>query len=196
MARRGAKQQLKAEGGPEDRLNEHMVAYQQGDAAAFEEIFAALAVPLRNYLTSLTRDRSRGEDLMQETFLQMHRSRQTYMPGRPAKPWAFGIARNVFLMHRRTSARRAKHEAPAFEDLPEVAVEGLARTFPNRDELQEALRHVAKDRREALLLHHIWGFSFREVGEMIGISERAAKLRSFRGMEDLRARLGRKRNDD
>ena len=100
-----------------ERLIEQMQAYQEGSADAFEEIFAALAVPLRNYLTSLTRDRARGEDLMQETFLQMHRSRQTYMPGRPVKPWAFGIARNVFLMFRRSAARRAKHEAGTFEEL-------------------------------------------------------------------------------
>lgn len=173
-----------------DRLIELMVAYQAGDGAAFEEIFATLAVPLRNYLTSLTRDRSRGEDLMQETFLQLHRSRHTYLPGRPVKPWAFGIARNVFLMARRSAARRMKHELPAFEDLPEIPTEGLAALFPDRDQLGKALGGVPDDRREAVLLHHVWGFTFREVGEMLGISERAAKLRSFRGVQNLRESMG------
>lgn len=172
------------------RLAELMVGYQNGDGAAFEEIFAAIAVPLRNYLTSLTRDRARGEDLMQETFLQLHRSRHTYLPGRPVKPWAFGIARNVFLMARRSAARRSKHETPAFDELPEVPVEGLAELFPDRDQLVKALRVVPEDRREALLLHHVWGFSFREVGHMLGISERAAKLRSFRGVQSLRETMG------
>ena len=172
-----------------DRLIALMEAYQGGDIGAFDEIFAALAVPIRNYLTSLARDRSRGEDLMQETFLQLHRSRHTYLPGRPVKPWAFGIARNVYLMDRRSAARRARHETPPYEDLPEVPIEPLARMFPDREQLRGALEGIADDRREALLLHHIWGFSFREVGEMIGISERAAKLRSFRGMQDLRATM-------
>lgn len=178
-----------------DRLAELMVAYQNGDGAAFEEIFAAIAVPLRNYLTSLTRDRARGEDLMQETFLQFHRSRHTYLPGRPVKPWAFGIARNVFLMARRSAARRSRHESLAFEELPEVPIEGLARLFPDRDELAKALLEVPEDRREALLLHHVWGFTFREVGHMLGISERAAKLRSFRGVQSLRETMGSGGND-
>lgn len=173
-----------------DRLAELMERYQDGDAGAFDAIFAALSVPIRNYLTSLTRDRTRGEDLMQETFLQMHRSRRTYMPGRPVKPWAFGIARHVYLMYRRSAARLARREAPAPETMPEIPVEPLAAFFPDRDELSRALLDLPDDRREALVLHHVWGFTFREIGGMLGITERAAKLRSFRGMQGLRESLG------
>jgi RNA polymerase sigma-70 factor (ECF subfamily) len=168
-----------------------MSAYQGGDLSAFEQIFAILAVPLRNYLISLARNRARGDDLLQETFLQMHRSRRTYIPGRPVKPWAFGIARHVWLMHRRSSARRGRHEGTAPEELPEMPVAGIAEMFPERRDLEAVLPKVSESRREALLLHHVWGFSFREVGEMLGISERAAKLRSFRGVRDLRALMAR-----
>ncbi len=176
-----------------DRLAEFMVGYQNGELDAFEELFAALSVPLRNYLTSLTRDHSRGEDLMQETFLQMHRSRHTYMPGRPVKPWAFGIARHVYLMYRRSSARLAKHEGPGPETPPEIPVAPIADLFPDREDLGQALLEVPEDRRESLLLHHVWGFTFREIGNMLGISERAAKLRAFRGMQDLRQIFGAER---
>lgn len=172
-----------------DRLESLMVAYQEGDLDAFEGLFAELAVPLRNYLTSLARDRTRGEDLLQETFLQIHRSRHTYTPGRPVKPWAFGIARHVFLMGRRSWTRRARREQTPQEDLPEVPVAGIAEMFPHREDLGRALVEVPEDRREALLLHHVWGFSFREIGGMLGISERAAKLRAFRGIQNLRALL-------
>lgn len=176
-------------------LDALMVAYQDGDLSAFEAIFAALAVPLRNYLISLARDRARGEDLLQETFLQMHRSRRTYTPGRPVKPWAFGIARHVWLMHRRSSTRRARHERTAPDELPEMPVAGIAEMFPERRDLGQALLEVADKRREALLLHHVWGFSFREVGAMLGISERAAKLRSFRGVRDLRTLMSKEDDD-
>ncbi len=173
-----------------ERLAELMVAYQGGDLAAFDALFAELSVPLRNYLASLARDLARGEDLMQETFLQMHRSRQTYMPGRPVKPWAFGIARHVFLMSRRTAMRRSRHETNPREELPEMPVAALAELFPARDGLGQALALVSENRREALLLHHIWGFTFREIGDMLGITERAAKLRAFRGIQTLREVLG------
>lgn len=173
-----------------DRLQRLMVAYQGGDLEAFEGLFAALSVPLRNYLTSLARDRSVGEDLLQETFLQMHRSRRTYTPGRPVRPWAFGIARHVFLMGRRSKLRRARHERVAPEELPEMPVAGLAELFPDREDLARALLDVPEDRREALLLHHVWGFSFREVGNLLGITDRAAKLRAFRGIQNLRETMG------
>lgn len=167
-----------------------MIAYQGGDLGAFEQIFAALSVPLRNYLASQARDRARGEDLLQETFLQMHRSRHTYSPGRPVKPWAFGIARHVWLMDRRAATRRGRHERTAPVELPEVPVAGLAELFPDRRDLSVALAGVSSSRRESMLLHHVWGFSFREIGEMLGMSERAAKLRSFRGVQELREIMG------
>ena len=47
------------------------------------------------------------------------------------------------------------------------------------------------DRREAVVLHHVHGFTFKEIGSMLGITARAAKLRSFRGMQGLRQQLGR-----
>ena len=64
-------------------------------------------------------------------------------------------------------------------------VESLA----DRDRLRRALDDVLPDRREALLLHHVWGFSFAEIGQMLGIRADAAKLRSSRGMADLRRLL-------
>lgn len=169
-----------------DDLIDVMVRYQRGSIEAFDELYATLSVNLGNYLAALTRNRERAQDLLQETFLQMHRSRHTYTPGRPVKPWAFGIARNVFLMDRRSRTRLGRHESMASEELPEIPVESLAREFPQRDELAQALLQVPEDRREAVRLHHVSGFPFREIGAMLGISERAAKLRAFRGIRDLR----------
>jgi RNA polymerase sigma-70 factor (ECF subfamily) len=105
------------------------------------------------------------------------------------KPWVFGIARYVYLMDRRSKMRKAKFETTAKDDLPELPVASLAEGLPVTDELRHALSEVPDDRREALLLHHVWGFSFREIGGMLGISERAAKLRSFRGIQDLRGQM-------
>lgn len=170
----------------EQHLIDLMVDYQNGTLEAFEGLYQGLAVNVRNYLASLSRSLDLAEDLLQETFLQVHRSRKTYTPGRPVKPWIFGIARYVFLMDRRSRGRRARHEATAREELPELPVEGLAQDLPVTDELNQALLQVPEDRREALMLHHFWGFSFREIGGMLGISERAAKLRSFRGIQQLR----------
>ncbi len=177
------------------RLVELMVAYQGGELEAFEDLFAALAVSLRNYLASLARSVDRADDLLQETFLQIHRSRQTYSPPRPVKPWMYGIARHVFLMDRRSRGRKSKHETLAKEDLPEIPVSALAEDLPVTDALLAALRALPEDRREAVVLHHVHGFTFREIGSMLGITARAAKLRSFRGMQGLRQVLGQEGED-
>jgi len=65
-----------------------MVAYQRGTMEAFETIYSALASPLRGFLRVLARERTVADDLLQETFLQLHRVRHTYEPGRPVKPWS------------------------------------------------------------------------------------------------------------
>ncbi len=174
----------------QERLIELMVAYQRGELDALEGLFEALSVNVRNYLASLARSIDRADDLLQETFLQVHRSRHTYAAPRPVKPWVFGIARHVFLMDRRARGRKAKHETLAKEDLPDVPVRALAEDLPVTEELIAALQQLPEDRREAVILHHIHGFTFKEIGSMLGITSRAAKLRSFRGVQNLRELFG------
>ncbi len=165
-----------------------MIEYQAGRLEGFEHLYTTVAAPLRRYLTALTRDAADAQDLLQETFLQIHRSRHTYDPTLPLMPWVFAIARHVYLMSRRAARRRPSRarEFGADLDLPvPPEVEGLA----GRLELRRAILEIGSDRREALLLHHVWGFSFREVGRVLGITESAAKLRSSRAMADLRVML-------
>jgi len=177
--------------GVDERLIERMIAYQAGELDAFEDIFGLLAVSVRNYLAALARSVDRADDLLQDTFFQVHRSRHTYTPPRPVKPWVFGIARHVFLMDRRSRGRRAKHEVLAKEDLPELPVAALVENLPVTDELRRALQELPEDRREAVMLHHIQGFTFKEIGGILGITGRAAKLRAFRGVQKLREILDR-----
>ena len=169
----------------DERLQELMQGYQAGRLDAFEGLYAELAVPLRQYLASLARDRGQALDLLQDTFLQIHRSRHTYRPGLPVRPWIFAIARHVALMDRRTASRRPATGA----ELPDLPVPPEVASLADRDAVRRALQTVLPDRREALLLHHVWGFTFAEIGQLLGIRADAAKLRSSRGMADLRMEL-------
>jgi RNA polymerase sigma-70 factor, ECF subfamily len=168
-----------------DKLRRLMTMYQRGSLEAFEQMYAALAPSMRAYLTALTRNAAQADDLAQDSFLQIHRSRHTYRPDLPVRPWAFAIARHVWLMDLRMRSRR-----PAVSgELPDVPVPAEMDGLADRDALRRALGSLLDDRREALLLHHVWGFSFAEIGQMLGIRADAAKLRSSRGMNDLRAIL-------
>ena len=162
-----------------------MAGYQAGSIEAFERLYAATAPALLGYLTNLSRDRAQARDLLQDAFLQIHRSRHTYRPDLPVRPWLFAIARHMWLMDRRTQTRRPATGV----DLPELPVPPDVEGLADRDTLRSALATLLPDRREALLLHHVWGFSFAEIGQLLGIRPDAAKLRSSRGMGDLRRTL-------
>lgn len=165
-----------------------MIRYQNGSLEAFQEIYAELAQGVRRYLLHLTSGSQIADDLLQETFLQMHRSRAAYNPAYAVRPWVFGLARNVFLMNRRAARRWAKaHESR--EELPEVPVFPEADSLGSKDEIRRGIACLTEDQAEALLLHHEWGFSFDEIAGMLGISAAAARARASRGIADLRAAL-------
>ena len=170
------------------RLRELMREYQSGRFEAFDEIYASIAPAIRRFLLSRrSGEAAKADDLVQETFLQMHRARQTYDASYPLMPWAMAIARHVWLMDRRTLSRRPW--APDDVTAMEVPVKGDAASFVERDEVRRALGQVAPARRQAVIQHHVLGFSFKEIAERAGIAETAAKLRSSRGMAHLRALL-------
>jgi RNA polymerase sigma-70 factor, ECF subfamily len=167
-----------------------MRGYLAGRMEAFDGLYAALASRLRAYLIALCRDAALADDLLQETFMQMHRSRRTYEPGRPVAPWVFAIARHVYLMHRRGSARRVRFlERVAAAVRAEDAVQDAARLLAEVDAVRRALREVPADQRRALVMHHVEGWSFAEVADRLGIRLNAAKTRAFRGMKKMREQL-------
>src|SRR5262249_41592360 len=148
-----------------------MIRYQGGSLEAFQEIYAQLAPALRRYLSHLVGGSEIADDLLQETFLQMHRSRSAYNPAYAVKPWAFGLARNVFLMNRRAARRWAEvHESR--EDLPEFAVLPEADRLGSQDEIRRGLAYLSPDQVEALLLHPEWGFSFEGMSGVLGVTPR------------------------
>lgn len=167
-----------------------MVAYQGGDVTAFERLYGALAGPVLRYLRWLTRDATRAEDLLQETFLHVHRARHTWDPSRSAKAWVYAIAHNVFRMYVRAAGRRGRDKEMATEELPEVPVPAEVESLADRQLVRKALARLSENRREALLLHHVVGLSFQEVGAVQGVTAGAAKLRAHRAMVELREILG------
>ena len=174
----------------EAELSSHMKGYLDGEIGAFDALYAAFAGRLRGYLLLQCHDATLADDLLQETFMQIHRSRRTYQPGRPVTPWIYAIARNVYLMKRRSAGRRVRFEETLAADVRSSdASRDALDTIVDGDELRRALRGVPADQREALLMHHVEGWSFVEIAERLGIRVNAAKTRAFRGMKKMREYL-------
>ena len=171
-------------------LGTWMVAYQGGEMEAFEQLYRKTANALRKYLLAMTLNASRAEELLQETFLQVHRARHTYQRPRPVKPWLFGIARHVYLMDCRAWHRRHRLEETGHEETPDLAIPSSFEVFAERDLLKRSLSLLSPEQREPLLLHHYWGLSFKEIAGVLGIREGAAKVRAHRALARLRSLVG------
>ena len=168
-----------------------MTAYQAGDLDAFDGVYARLAPIVRRRLAGLARDASWVDDLLQETFMHIHKARATYNSAQPVEPWALGIARHVFLMAHR--ARRRRHHFDASE--PNDAMKELWQ--PDHEgrclaahALERLLAMLGPGSRRAVVLHHLVGLSTGEAGRCLGIRGDAAKLRVCRGVAAMRQQSG------
>jgi RNA polymerase sigma-70 factor (ECF subfamily) len=172
------------------QLIDWMTSYQSGNLEAFDSLYRQLKPALFQYLLYKTFNSSLSEDLLQESFLQLHRSRRTYLPGKPVLPWALAIARNVFLMEARSKRRRAMHETGEQPTLPEAATTAGLDRMAEREDLRRAFAKLSSEQREILLMHHVWGLRFGEISGILGILRTTAKLRSHRAIKNLRKILG------
>jgi RNA polymerase sigma-70 factor (ECF subfamily) len=169
----------------EHRLVQLMIAYQRGDLDAFEQLYAALSDEMRRHFARQHRDRRGIHDLVQDLFLELHRSRRTYAAPLPVRPWVYGIAHHVSSRRRRAASQQPLDHAPeALAELPAAA-------DPITDSLdfEQALTGLPASTREPWLLHHVFGFSFGSIAERLGITVMAAKLRSSRATRALKAAL-------
>lgn len=184
--------------GGEPSLEALMEAYQRGERAAFESLFARLAPKVHVLLLRLSRSRDLADELTQVTFLKLHRARETYAPGSRVLPWVMAIARNVFIDAYRKSRVLRRHEVLTTEGvLPEPPranrdePAGLAvLTDEEQQRVQETIDQLPAIQREALVLLKVEGLSLKEVSAITGASVGAVKVRAFRAYEALRGALG------
>ena len=174
----------------EARLIGLMAAYQNADFSAFEQLYAALVGDVRGYFVRTHRDHGSVHDLVQETFLEMHRSRRTYTPPLPVRPWVFGIARHVAARGRRAAVLRPQ-EAALFDVDGDLPVTDPASAMPSAEamDMEKAVAGLPDAVREPWLLHHVFGCSFESIAARLGITIMAAKLRSSRATKALRVAL-------
>src|SRR5260370_41824272 len=99
-------------------LDRWMERYQQADPEAPLALVVALSPALLRFFRSQVASLEQADDLLQETWLRIHRVRHTYRPGMPVLPWVYAIARRVRVDGYRRTRRIAMHEA-SIEVLPD-----------------------------------------------------------------------------
>lgn len=172
---------------PEDRfieLDGLMERYQQGDAKAPAALVAALGPSLLRFFRSQEASREHAEDLLQDTWLRIHRGRSSYRSSEPALPWILTIARRVRVDGFRRQRRIVMHERPA-EMAPELPAppEPAAANSPEFERLVAAL---SDSEREVITLLKLDGLTVEEVAGKQSTTAGAVKQKAHRGYKRLR----------
>jgi RNA polymerase sigma-70 factor (ECF subfamily) len=171
-----------------------MERYARGDDAAFADVYDALAPRLYGYLLRQTKDVARAEDLVQQTLLQMHRARGTFIPGAEVTPWAFAIARRLLIdglrRGRREVLRSGEDDAGDEPVATDARADDLVQAHELAARIQRELARLPEGQRVAFELIKQEGLSLAQAAEVLGTTVAAVKLRAHRAYEALRAVLG------
>lgn len=178
-----------------------MQRYCSGDTQAFRALYAHLAPKLLAYLRSLTRNAALADDLLQQTFLKVHRSRDKYLAGAKPAPWMYAIAHRTFIDEARKQKRtRARMERVSNEDHGPADITGTKAALKEEpidaelvEEVMTALESLPASQREAVALTKLQGKSLKEAALIAGTSTGAMKLRAHRGYATVRKMLAGKK---
>ena len=177
----------------ETELNRAMDRYACGDTSAFAILHRALYPRVHAYLVRMRGSQHVADDLVQETFLRMHRARSTFAPGASVVPWMYTIARNVLFDHARSARVRRTEDLDA-DQIPEPAdtgadTESAAVAGEAARTVERVLAKLPASQRDAFVLLRYEGLSVNDAAQVLGATPAAVKLRAFRAYEALRAAL-------
>jgi RNA polymerase sigma-70 factor (ECF subfamily) len=178
-----------------------MLRVAAGDEASFNYLVQKYHRAMIHFLFRMVRNQAIAEELAQEVFLRVYRSRESYRAEAKFTTWLYRIATNLAVNH----ARDTRHErtaqtlyldAPDEESgtTPDVADDEMSvEQRMMRDERMAAIRtHVMalpERQRMAVLMHKYQGMDYRQIGEVLKLSESATKSLLFRAYQTLREKL-------
>ncbi len=179
--------------GDEDRRL--MRAFRDGDESAFDALFGRWSGRLLRYLERMVRDPAVAEELLQESFLRVHRAREKWEPSARFSTWLYTIATNVALNELRRPFRRSPHESTDADDAPLALAAGgsgpdeLAHARRVGGRVEDALSELPERQRAALWLTAVEGLSYAEVATTLETTPQSVKALVHRGRAALAERL-------
>ena len=175
----------------ESNLDTLMARYQAGDFAAARALIERIGPQLHRFFTAQSASRSDADDLLQETWLRIHRVRHTYRPGEPVLPWFYAIARRVRIDHYRRASRTTARER-RLEEVPDVTAT-LPPEEAQADDLETLLAPLSQSEREVILMMKVAEMSLEEVARATSSSVGSVKQRVHRAYRKLRDRMDAKK---
>ena len=168
-----------------EELKQLMVRYQGADAEAAGELVTRLSPMLARFLAGPVYTRAFTEDMLQECWLRIHRSRAAYRPGTPVLPWVYAIAR-----HTRIDSYRRRRKIDARETaLEQISdTDGRAAVPAKTPELDlwKLVGRLPARQREVILMLKVSGLTLEETARATGSTVGAVKQKAHRAYVKLR----------
>lgn len=160
-----------------------MTRYQGADASALDELVQRVSPPLLRYFTSSQFGRHDAEDLLQDCWIRIHRSRHTYRSSEPVMPWIYAIA-----WHTRLDAYRKRRRIAAREVLVANVPEALPQVFTERggSDFEHMISQLPDSQREVLVMLKVSGMSLEEIARATASTVGAVKQKARRAYMALR----------
>ncbi|MFZ0296521.1 MAG: sigma-70 family RNA polymerase sigma factor [Candidatus Sulfotelmatobacter sp.] len=180
---------------------EVMLRVKAGDQSAFDYLVEKYRRPLVSFMYRMARNTAAAEDLAQEVFLRVYRSRHTYEASAKFTTWLYRIATNLAVNH----ARDTRHERPEVTvslDEPDeetgTTLDVADSTVSAEESLVRRERMLAirakvealpERQRLAVIMHKYQQMDYKQIAEVLKLSESATKSLLFRAYETLREQL-------
>jgi len=178
-----------------------MLRVKAGDDSAFEYLVQKYRRPMVSFLYRLARNTAAAEDLAQEVFLRVYRSREKYEASAKFTTWLYRIATNLAVNH----ARDTRHERPEntlsldepdsdtglTPDVADVAPT-VEENIVRRERLaaiRQRVQALPERQKMAVVMHKYQQMDYRQIAEVLKLSESATKSLLFRAYETLRGQL-------
>lgn len=181
-----------------DPDTELMLKVSEGDAPSFALLLDRHRGLVVNHLHRLVHNHAIAEELAQDVFVRVYRSRSKYRPEAKFTTWLFRITMNIALNWRRDTRREAgfvrlDREAPSSRKLQlsdwEPRADELLMRAQHAQEIRAAIDSLPAKQLAAVLMHKYEGMDYTQIAEVLGCSIPALKSLLFRAYETLRRRL-------
>ena len=181
-----------------ERDAELMLRVRDGDSASFAQLLDRHRAPVVHFLYRMVQNQAIAEELAQEVFLRVYRSRASYEPTAKFTTWLFRIATRLALNYIRDRRYEKAHDS-----LDDDKTDGLVRQLADRgasveqnllrrarfQEIREAIEALPGKQRAAVLMHKYEEMEYSRIASVLACSESAVKSLLFRAYETLRVRL-------
>jgi len=175
-----------------------MIRVQADDDSSFGTLLNRNRNLVVNYLYRMVANRAVAEELAQDVFVRVYRSRQTYEPTARFSTWLYRIATNVALNHFRDEKRTQNDVSLDVQDAAHARREASDQALLIEDRLvrevvmeqiRRAVRALPAKQRAAVIMHKYEEMDYAQIAKVLGCTPSAVKALMFRAYETLRMRL-------